>query len=259
MERNVNSLIGFSMEALDGEIGKVAEFYFDDQTWTVRYLIVETGSWLNGRKVLVSPTALINKHSTFGTFPVNLTKEQIRNSPDIDTNKPVSRQQETELYGYYPWQSYWGTSFYTEGIWQINNSYGPIDQPMVNEADQGGKRLTEDQHLRSTHAVNGYHIHALDGEIGRVMDFILEDQTWQVTYLVVDARHWFDSKRVMIPISKIKSVQWMDSQVVVDLSINSIKDSKIFDEAAFTYAGRADSSDIEKSLHLTSFTTPFEI
>lgn len=130
---------------------------------------------------------------------------------------------------------------------------------MTNEADQEGRRLTEDEHLRSTHAVKGYHIHALDGEIGRVMDFIIDDQTWQLTYLVVDARHWFDSKRVMIPVSKIKSVQWMDSQVVVDLSMNSIKDSIIFEESAFTYAGKADSGDIEKSLHLTPFVMPFEI
>jgi sporulation protein YlmC with PRC-barrel domain len=97
MKRNINSLIGYSIEATDGKIGTVKDFYFDDETWTIRYLVVETGNWLSGRKVLISPVALIKKNWSNGLIPVNLTKEQIQNSPDIDTDKPVSRQQEAML------------------------------------------------------------------------------------------------------------------------------------------------------------------
>ncbi len=107
MKRSIKSLIGYTMGATDGEIGKVKEFYFDDESWTIRYLIVETGSWLSGRKVLISPDALLTPDWQQKVFPVNLTKKQIKNSPHIDTEKPVSRQQEMKLYEHYPWTSYW--------------------------------------------------------------------------------------------------------------------------------------------------------
>lgn len=112
MKRNIKSLIGFTIGATDGEIGKVTEFYFDDETWTIRYLIVETGSWLFGRKVLISPIALLTPDWENKIFPINLTKEQIKNSPDIDTERPVSRQQELDMYAHYPWGTYWGSGFY---------------------------------------------------------------------------------------------------------------------------------------------------
>jgi hypothetical protein len=104
MKRSIKSLIGYTLHAADGEIGKVEEFYFDDQRWTIRYLIVRTGSWLLGRKVLISPQALGTTDWDNRAFPTTLTKEQIRNSPDIDTDEPVSRQQEERLYAHYPWQ-----------------------------------------------------------------------------------------------------------------------------------------------------------
>jgi len=97
MEHNINSLLNYRMEGTDGVIGEVEEFYFDDQTWGIRYLIVKTGGWLSGRKVLISPAALVKADWQNGLFPVNLTKKQITDSPDIDTDKPVSRQQEIAL------------------------------------------------------------------------------------------------------------------------------------------------------------------
>ncbi len=126
MERTINSLSGFRMEATDGEIGKVEEFYFDDETWTVRYLILQTESWLSGRKVLISPVALIKGLSKPGVFTVDRTRDQIRESPDIDTEKPVSRQQEIELYGHYSWKGYWESGFYAQGVGEIKEgSDGP--------------------------------------------------------------------------------------------------------------------------------------
>ncbi len=109
MIRRVDNLIGFTIGGTDGDIGNVKDFYFDDKTWTIRYIIVETGSWLFGRKVLLSPQAVTTSDWEKELFKVNLTMEQIKNSPNIDTEKPVSRQHERELYGYYPWGGYyWG-------------------------------------------------------------------------------------------------------------------------------------------------------
>ena len=230
MQRNINSLIGFSMQATDGEIGEVKEFYFDDQSWTIRYVIVKTGSWLSGREVLISPDAFVKGSWKKDTFPVNLTKEQISNSPDIDTAKPVSRQQEIELYGYYPWQPYWGSGFYAGGLWDTSNSTPVVDQESLREADDGSDK---DPHLRSTHEVKGYHIHATDGEIGHVNDFIIDDQTWKLEYLVVDTHNWLGGKKVLIATKHIQKVQWENSKVFVDVMIDVIKNSESFDELEF--------------------------
>ncbi len=115
MQRNIKSLIGYRMEATDGDIGTVEEFYFEDSTWAIRYLIVKTGNWFLYRKVLIPPQAIVKKNMGPGIFPVNLSKEQINTSPDIDTDKPVSRQQDIELYGHYAWQMSCGSGFYAGG------------------------------------------------------------------------------------------------------------------------------------------------
>jgi sporulation protein YlmC with PRC-barrel domain len=235
MQRNINSLIGYNLEGTDGEIGKVTDFYFDDDTWTIRYLILQTGNWFSGRDVLISPEALVKSIWKPGIFPVNLTKDQILNSPDIDTDKPVSRQQEIELYGHYLWQPYWGSDFYAGGLWGIPSSAPVIDQKIVKETDENDKRSKDDRHLRSTHEVTGYHIHAIDGEIGHVKDFIMDDRTWQIVWLVVDTHNWIGGKKVLIPVRHIKEVQWENSKVVADETVDSVKNSIAFDGSEFVH------------------------
>jgi uncharacterized protein YrrD len=251
MQRNVNSLIGYSLQATDGEIGKLVEFYFDDETWTIRYLIVKTGNWLSGRKVLISPGALIKTETRSDSFPVALTKEQIRNSPNIETDKPVSRQHEIELYGYYPWQSYWGSGTYGGGgIWGTTSAYPVIEEKVINEPDQDGKRADEDIHLRSTLEVSNYHIHANDGEIGHVKDFIMDDQTWQLAYLVVDTHNWIAGKKVLIAVGRIKKLEWENAKIYVDVSVESVKRSTVYNESAFTVSEPDDQGDHTHSFHL---------
>lgn len=227
MERNINSLIGFSMEAKDGEIGEVKDFYFDDETWTIRYLILKTGSWLSGREVLISPVSIIKHSWKASSFPVNLSKEQISNSPSIDTDKPVSSQQEIELFAYYPWGPYWGSGFYPGNQWDVANATPVVDEASLKEVDD---RSDKDPHLRSTHEVKGYHIHSADGEIGHVHDFITDDETWKLEYLVVDTHNWIGGKKVLIPVKHIKKVEWADSTVHLDVSNDFIKSGMVFNE-----------------------------
>lgn len=227
MKRNIKSLTGFTMGATDGEIGKVKEFYFDDYTWTIRYLIVETGSWLNHRKVLISPEALLKPDWEKEVFPINLTKEKIKNSPDIDTKQPVSRQHEIEMYEYYPWTSYWGGGMYTSGM--ITQEYVPLKEAVHNiESKTNHKDSSGDPHLRSTHRVKGYTIHAADGEIGDVEDFVIDDSTWKLDFLVVDTGHWFPGKKVLISPKLIKEIDWDTSTVVVNATEEEVKNSPEF-------------------------------
>lgn len=226
MKRNINSLIGYSMQATDGKIGEVEDFYFDDETWTIRYLIVKTGGWFSGRKVLISTTALIKTNKLNELIPVNLTKEQIRNSPDIDTDKPVSRQKEAMLNQHHLWENYWGSGSYG-GEMGIANAL-PV---RIKDIDRDP---AEDVHLRSILQVDGYTIHASDGEIGHVNDFIVDDETWQLSELVVDTHDWIGGKKVLIAVSHIHSISFLNWLVYVHITIAAIEDSKLFKAAEYS-------------------------
>jgi sporulation protein YlmC with PRC-barrel domain len=226
MKRSLKNLIGFSIGASDGEIGTVKEFYFDDDTWTIRYLVVETGGWLFGRNVLISPTALLTPDWENQIFPVSLTMEQVKNSPAIDTEKPVSRQQELELYAYYPWGSYWGAGFYAGGM----PLPASIINPVPSNPNSENKNETQgDQHLRSTDHVTGYNIHTTDGEIGKVEDFLIDDKNWKIHFMVVEVGSWLAGKKVLIAPRWIKELKWATAEVLVHASIQHIKNSPEFD------------------------------
>ncbi len=170
-----SAISGYSISATDGHLGKVADFYFDDERWVVRWLVVDTSHWLTGRKVLLPVSALGHPNTDDKTFSVRLTKQQVKDSPDIDTEIPVSRQTEGNVFDHYGWSPYWDSGMYMVGAL-------PISPPMIPknlEAIRAGEiiRAREDQsdpHLRRTKTVTGHHIHAWDGEIGHVKDFILE-------------------------------------------------------------------------------------
>ncbi|SFF43868.1 PRC-barrel domain-containing protein [Pedobacter antarcticus] len=226
---NVKSLVGFHIGATDGEIGKVEDFYFDDETWTIRYLVVKTGGWLSGRKVLISPSAVNQPDWENEIFPVNLTQEQIKNSPDIDTDKPVSRQQEIELYSHYAWPYYGigGVGFYGGmGMTGMTETRTPLEESI---AASNPDQQTGDPHLRSTSEVKGYQIHATDGEIGEVEDFVMDDNSWTLRFMVVDTGNWFPGKKVLISPRWLTDIQWSNSAVYLDLPVDAVKNSPEYD------------------------------
>jgi uncharacterized protein YrrD len=235
MQININSVIDNSLEATDGEIGKITSFYFDDNTWTIRYMVVKTGSWLSERKVLISPEAILTDSGKGQTIRINLTKEKVSSSPDIDTEKPVSRQQEQELFNHYPWKNYFGGGFYVGGIWGITYPASSLDNTIIKKPDTVVEQPEGDQHLRSTAVVGGYNIHATDGDIGHIKDFIVDDQTWKLSFFVVDTHNWFGGKKVLIPVSDIKEVQWDNSKVIVNINMDAVINSKLFNESEFMH------------------------
>jgi sporulation protein YlmC with PRC-barrel domain len=226
MERNIDSLIGYSIEATDGELGKVEDFYFDDETWTIRYLIAKTGSWLSGRKVLISLEAFSGSDIKVDLFPVNLTMEQIRTSPDIDTDRPVSRQKEAMLNEHHFWQNYWGSGSYG-GEMSIPNKR-PI---IIKDIDRDPN---DDAHLRSIAQVGGYAIHALDGEIGHVNNFIIDEKTWELKAIVVDTHNMIGGKKVLVPITDVDSVSFITLSVYLNIKIAEVTESKLYSEAEYS-------------------------
>jgi sporulation protein YlmC with PRC-barrel domain len=219
MERTINSLIGWRMEARDGEVGKVEDIYFDDHSWTVRYLVLKIESWLSDRKVLIAPVALMQNWGKTGIFHINLTQDQICQSPGIDTEKPVSRQQEIELYGYYSWKGYWESGFYGQGVGEIKG---------VGDVPPGVKgQPAVDLHLRASTYVSGFHVHGIDGELGRICDFVIDDRTWKVLNLVVNTSPPPEGKKVLVAVSHIIEMRWSDSEVYLSQTKAEIESSTI--------------------------------
>ncbi len=217
------TLKGYKLDGLDGEIGKVKEFYFDDRHWTIRYLVADTETWLMGSQVLISPYALIAVVKEEQHVTIALTKKQIEDSPNLNSDKPVSRQFEEAYYRHYGWPTYWGGPC----MWGY---YPKIvrDREKWREPSQSEK--TWDHHLRSTHEVTGYHIHAADGEIGHVEDFIIDDETWAIRYLIIDTQNWWPGKKVLISPQWIERVSWSEKKVFVKLSREAIKQSPGYTE-----------------------------
>jgi sporulation protein YlmC with PRC-barrel domain len=238
MKRSINSLLGYIITGTDGEIGKVEEFYFDDRTSTIRYIIVKTGGWFSEKRVLISTEVFQKVEWESKTFSVNLTQEKIKNSPSIDTDKPVSQQQEESMRGYYTLPAYlgYGTSGYWGlGIW----GYPAVGELTVQKGIQEvepKEHESENSHLRSTHEVTGYRIHALDGDIGKVNDFVIDDITWKIQFLVVEAGNWLFGKKVLFSPDKIKEIDWKTGAVIIDTTIAQVKNNPAYNpELALTH------------------------
>ena len=228
---NANQLKGLTIRATDGDLGIVDQFYFDDEIWAIRYLTVDTGGWLTGRQVLVSPFSILNVDWPARRLDVTLTKKQVENSPDIDTHQPVSRQHEAAYLGYYGYPFYWGGPY----LWGA--SYSPIGfvAPTAVSAEtlaNTAQRESADSHLRSNEAVTGYSIEATDGEIGHVAGFVVDDEGWAIRYIEVATRNWWPGKKVLVSPEWIERVSWANSKVSVALSRDAIKNAPEYAETS---------------------------
>jgi uncharacterized protein YrrD len=242
MLRSLKDLENYKISATDGEIGHVKDFYFDDDAWAVRYFVVDAGTWLSSRKVLISPISVKKPDWLARTLPVSISKDKVKNSPNIDTDQPVSRQNEVQYMGYYGYPYYWdGAGMWGEGLYPYsmipgNTGYGMdrVEREQEQEdilRNERARHRNDDPHLRSCKAVTGYHIHATDGDIGHVSDFLVDDETWAIRYLVVDTSNWWVGHKVLVAPPWILGVRWSDETVSVDLTRESLKSAPHYDPA----------------------------
>jgi hypothetical protein len=231
MLTNASHLKGLAIRATDGELGTVEQFYFDDDTWAIRYLLVDTGGWLAGRRVLISPFSVIQADLLAGRLDVALTKKQVERSPDIDTHQPVSRQHEVAYLGYYGYPYYWGgpylwgPAFYPAGLANTTSASAEARAERI-------LRESPDSHLRSSEAVTGYRIESAAGEIGHVDGFLVDDEAWAIRYIEVATRNWWPGKKVLVSPAWIERVSWTDSKVYVGLSREAIQGAPEYVESS---------------------------
>ena len=224
MLRAVSDLTGYSIGATDGAIGEVEGLYFDDQRWTVRYLVVDTSGWLAGRRVLVSPWAIRGVDAANKSIAVALTRTQVENSPSVETQQPVDRRYEMEYSRYYGYPYYWTGPY----LWGAEAYPLPLAGP-ASSPPRRTRRARGRSPSAQHRAVTGYYIQATDGDIGHVEDFLVEDRSWTIRYVVVDTRNWWPGKKVLVSPDWITRVDWYDSKVHVDLARDTIKNSPEYD------------------------------
>jgi hypothetical protein len=242
MLHNMKKLENYKINATDGEIGHVKDFYFDDDKWTVRYFVVEAGSWLTSRKVLISPISVHKPDWLDKTLNVSITKAQVKDSPSIDTDKPVSRQNEEQFVGFYGYPGYWvGGGVWGDGLYPYAlapgfGGYGVDRTERERELEsylsaERARHRNDDPHLRSCNEVTNYYLHATDGDIGHVSGFLVDDQTWAIRYLIIDTSNWWLGNKVLLAPHWISSVRWGDRTVSVDVSREFIKHAPVYDAA----------------------------
>lgn len=238
MIKNASAINGYAIMASDGHLGTVSDFLFDDKTWLVRWLVVETGNWLPGRKVLLPAFALGYLNPERRELSVQLNRQEVKDSPDIDAERPVSRQMETGIYDYYGWSPDWASGPYMGGLGfdygYVGGTVAPLPSPVSSQREQDiitARRSDDDPHLRSTKAIAGYHIHAKDGEIGHVEDFVIEEVDWSIRYLIVDTKNWWPGRKVLVSPRSVREINWTDNLVNLDLDRQHIKNSPMYDSS----------------------------
>ena len=234
MLNSLSHFTGASVIASDGAIGQVKAAFFDDARWVVRYLVVNTGNWLSGREVLISPYAVKQPVGDAETIQVTLNRQQVENSPDIDTHQPVSRQHERTMLDYYAYPTYWdGGGLWEMGAYPLMTPLLPTAADMAaSAAMQQREQDAADPHLRSSAVVIGYDILASDGSIGHVGDFIFDDESFAIRYLVIDTRNWWPGgRKVLVGTHWIDAINWETKTVRVSLTREQVRASPAYDAA----------------------------
>jgi hypothetical protein len=216
----------YDLNATDGLVGFVREFFFDDAQWEVRYIVADTGSWLIGRHVLISPYLVGHIDTEDASLELALTRRQVEGSPPVSADKPVSRRMEQDLAAYFQWPAYWIGDMAGGGA-------PPITAAGLDEDDEQGDEPGEsgDPNLRSGREVIGYRIEAEDGDIGRVHDFIVDVESWRIVQMIIDTRAWLPGRKVLIAPRMISDIRWSDRRVRIDMPREVIERSPEYDSS----------------------------
>ena len=219
-----SELVGSTIKATDGDLGTVSDLLFDDQSWMVRWLVVDTGNWLPGRLVLLPLSVLGRPERAMRRFPVKLTMKQVQDSPDAGTHLPVSRQLEATLFSHYGWEPYWGGDLYpVSNAIAVPYAVPPPPSQTIRLAEGSPS------HLRSSVSVTGYHIHARDGEIGHASDLLLDDADWTIRDIIIDTQNWLPGKGVLAGTSHVEKIDWAERLIYLSLPIQKIKTSPAYE------------------------------
>ena len=239
----VSGLMGCAVQASDGEVGAVKDFLFDDETWKIRWMVVDAGHWLPGRRVFIHPSAIapltlppkptlpmMSMGETL-TLTVNLTRSQIEAGPHAHVDEPVTRDMEALLYDHYGWDPFWGASYF--GPTLLPNAEAQLVREAARRAAEAETPpLDGADHLHSVSEFKGYTVHALDGDIGHVENLFADDANWDIRYLVIATRNWWPGKIVQLSPYAVKDVDWFGEQVNMNVTRDQVRSAPAWDPLA---------------------------
>jgi uncharacterized protein YrrD len=218
-------ICGATIRAVDGDVGTLEDFYFEEDRWTVRYLLVDTGTWMSGKKVLLSPMSVDGAWNVT-SIRVSLNKDQVWQSPEFDSTGPLSGDHERQVLGHYGYPYYSGAS----GAWGTFDNPGALllAPTLRPELVKPAGTDSESRNLRSTNQSTGYHVHATDGEIGHVDDFLIGQDSWQVRYLLVDTSNWIGGRSVIVSTDELQSVDRQHGMLCMGITRDAIEHGPSF-------------------------------
>ena len=255
MLQSVKKLMKTHLTALDGSIGRVEDFYFENSSWAFRYVVADISSWLVDRRVLLSPAALSAPDER--GIAVNCTKEQIRRSPDVGADPPLSRKMERELHDYYSWPYYWyypnhynslGAAMYPGLTYPVDSGRPLLEEPLTPMSQEEKRRIdeqTKGAHLRSSADMLGYAVWASSKEAGEIEDFIVDYEKWVVRYLAVKK----NEQSALVAANWISKIDWSEAGAAVDISYELIRSApqyvsgmlidREYEERLYSHYGRS--------------------
>lgn len=215
MTAHVSGMLGQKLDASDGTVGAVRDLFFDEETWTVRYVVLETGKWLAKREVLLPSANVIRENKNGVTLKTAASKQDVEKSPDVSLQKPVSREMELLLGKYWQWTPYW-----TKGL--TEEMAGNIESEATERTKKEMEALSE-SHLRSVVELQGYRVAASDMTLGEISDFLLTDDDWTIDAMVVDTRRWLPGGEVQIDRHHLGGIHWAEETIAVDMKSDEVR------------------------------------
>jgi sporulation protein YlmC with PRC-barrel domain len=254
MLRSLESIRGHSISATDGEVGSVSDFVLDGGTWKVRYLVVNTGSWLSERLVLLPPDVTIASDWNRNRVDVALTREQVKNSPGIEGHETASQKAEAESSGHHGWSH----------VFSVRGGAAPAARPvppfgampsrvLESEVPSAGRTSLEDvprtdsgtlpdekatdkrdeprdeDALYSYRELTKYEASAEDGVVGKVVDVVVDDRAWDARYLVIVTGGWLRGRTVVVAPQWVRFVNWRGKDIRLDVTRGEVEGSPVFD------------------------------
>jgi hypothetical protein len=190
-------LQGVCVVGSEGAAGCVLDVLFDDRSWHVKYLVVRLGGRLSAWHVLLKPDLVTHAAWTERELHVPLSGREFRQLPGVQSDPPVAYRQELQAARFSAWEA------------------GRIEDVV----------LDGDPHLRNMRAVTGHRVEASDGPVGRIAEFIIDDEYWTVRYVVVNTGRLLPSLRVLIAPTWVETISWEDRVVRLSATREELESS----------------------------------
>lgn len=220
----LKSLLKYDINTSDSSVRSCHDFLFEDGSWVIRYLAMDTRKWLPGRQVLISPISIRKIDPLKKNIRLDLTKKQIKGAPSLESDPPVSRQYKFDYNRYYSWSGYWiGAK-----LWGLKAHPKAHPKALKNDTiiENSKKERSSVASLRSVKEVSGYQVNVRDDTFGQIQDFLINTESWYISYLVIDAGDSIPgAASIIVAPNWVDEISWVENIVSIRMTREQIESS----------------------------------